>query len=158
MRFPDNFLWGAASAAAQIECGWNEDGRTPSIWDNMPKGAVSKDETCHIACDHYHHWREDVAIMKQLGLKAYRFSVSWSRVIPAKGIINPKGLQFYQDLVNALAEELKVLGSCCLTLEVRASNAPAIALYEKLDFAQVGRRPNYYRDPKEDALILRKDF
>lgn len=104
MRFPENFLWGAASAAAQIEGGWNEDGRTPSIWDNMPKGAVSKDETCHIACDHYHHWREDVAIMKQLGLKAYRFSVSWSRVIPAKGIINPKGLQFYQDLVNALAE------------------------------------------------------
>lgn len=104
MRFPENFLWGAASAAAQIEGGWNEDGRTPSIWDNMPKGAVSKDETCHIACDHYHHWREDVAIMKQLGLKAYRFSISWSRVIPAKGIINPKGLQFYQDLVNALAE------------------------------------------------------
>lgn len=104
MRFPENFLWGAASSAAQIEGGWNEDGRTPSIWDNMPKGSVSKDETCHIACDHYHHWREDVAIMKQLGLKAYRFSVSWSRVIPAKGIINPKGLQFYQDLVNALAE------------------------------------------------------
>ena len=104
MIFPQNFLWGAASAAAQIEGGWNEDGRTPSIWDNMPKGAVNKDETCHVACDHYHHWREDVAIMKQLGLKAYRFSISWSRVIPAKGTVNPKGIQFYQDLVNALVE------------------------------------------------------
>ena len=61
-------------------------------------------------------------------------------------------------LVNALAEELKVLGSCCLTLEVRASNAPAIALYEKLCFAEIGRRKNYYRNPKEDALILRKEW
>lgn len=104
MTFPKNFLWGAASAAAQIEGGWDEDGRTPSIWDNMPKGKINKDETCHVACDHYHHWREDVALMKQLGLKAYRFSISWSRVIPEKGIINPKGMEFYQNLVNSLVE------------------------------------------------------
>lgn len=104
MSFPQNFIWGAASAAAQIEGAWDEDGRSPSIWDMMPKGKINKNETCHIACDHYHRWREDVAIMKQLGLKAYRFSVSWSRVIPRRGEVNETGLRFYQDLVDALTE------------------------------------------------------
>lgn len=104
MGFPKNFLWGAASAAAQIEGAWNEDGRTPSIWDNMPKGKINKNETCHTACDHYHHWQEDVELMKKLGLKAYRFSISWSRVIPEKGVVNPKGMEFYRNLVNALTE------------------------------------------------------
>ncbi len=104
MGFPQNFLWGAASAAAQIEGAFDEDGRTPSIWDRMPPGKINKNETCHTACDHYHRWREDVEIMKQLGLKAYRFSISWSRVIPRKGEINPKGMAFYQELVKALVE------------------------------------------------------
>lgn len=104
MGFPQDFIWGAASAAAQIEGGWKEDGRTPSVWDNMPEGMVHKNETPHTACDHYHRWREDVTIMKDLGLKAYRFSVSWSRVIPARGQVNPKGIQFYSNLVDALLE------------------------------------------------------
>ena len=104
MSFPKNFLWGAASAAAQIECGWDEDGRTPSIWDNMPPWKVDKNENPHVACDHYHHWREDVALMKELGLKAYRFSISWSRVIPDKNTLNPKGMAFYGDLIDALVE------------------------------------------------------
>lgn len=104
MSFPKNFLWGAASAAAQIEGGWDEDGRTPSIWDNMPPWKVDKNENPHVACDHYHHWREDVALMKELGLKAYRFSISWSRVIPDKNTLNPKGMAFYGDLIDALVE------------------------------------------------------
>lgn len=104
MSFSNDFIWGAASAAAQIEGGYNEDGRTPSVWDNMPEGTISKNENCHVACDHYHHWREDVSLMKQIGLKAYRFSISWSRVIPAPGKINPAGLKFYSDLVDALVE------------------------------------------------------
>lgn len=102
MKFPENFLWGAASAAAQIEGGWDEDGRTPSVWDVLPQGSVRHNETPHIACDHYHRFREDVALMKKLGLKAYRFSVSWSRVIPARGQVNEKGLAFYRDLANEL--------------------------------------------------------
>lgn len=109
MRFPQNFIWGAASAAVQIEGAWDEDGRSPSIWDLMPTGKINKNtgkinknETCHIACDHYHRWREDVAIMKKLGLKAYRFSVSWSRVIPRRGEVNETGLRFYRDLVDTL--------------------------------------------------------
>lgn len=102
MQFPENFLWGAASAAAQIEGAWDEDGRTPSIWDTMPAGKIHNNETCHTACDHYHRWRDDVEIMKGLGLKAYRFSVSWSRVIPERGVINPAGIRFYRELVDAL--------------------------------------------------------
>ena len=102
--FPNGFLWGASSAAPQIEGAWNEDGRTPSIWDAAPGKKIKNGENCHTACDHYHHWREDIALMNQIGLKSYRFSVSWSRVIPEEGEINAKGLQFYSDLVDALIE------------------------------------------------------
>lgn len=102
MGFPEGFIWGAASAAAQIEGAWVQDGRTPSIWDMTSEGKIRRNETCHVACDHYNHWQEDVAIMKELGLKAYRFSISWSRVIPERGKINKKGLLFYINLVNAL--------------------------------------------------------
>jgi len=100
--FPKEFLWGAATAAAQIEGAWDVDGRTPSIWDMAPKGKIKNDDTCHDACDHYHHMKEDVALMKELGLKSYRFSISWSRVIPREGEINEKGLQFYSELVDEL--------------------------------------------------------
>lgn len=102
--FPKDFLWGAATASAQIEGGWDCGGRTPSIWDVAPAGKVHNDETCHTACDHYHRWRKDVALMKELGLKSYRFSVSWSRIIPQEGTVNEEGLQFYSDLVDALLE------------------------------------------------------
>lgn len=104
MKFQDNFIWGAASAAAQIEGAWDEDGRTPSIWDLMPEDAIDRGEDCHTACDHYHRWKEDIRLMKEIGLKAYRFSVSWSRVIPEKGKVNEKGLSFYRSLVDALVE------------------------------------------------------
>ncbi len=100
--FPENFLWGAAAASAQIEGAWDVDGRTPSIWDMAPKGKIKHGDTCHTACDHYHRYKEDVALMKEMGLKSSRFSVSWSRVMPEKGKINPKGLQFYVDLVKEL--------------------------------------------------------
>ncbi|MBQ6234841.1 MAG: family 1 glycosylhydrolase, partial [Clostridia bacterium] len=100
--FPNGFLWGAASASAQIEGAWNEDGRTPSIWDVATKKQVKRGETCHTACDHYHRFREDVALMKEIGLKSYRFSVSWSRVMPEEGKVNEKGLLFYSDLVDEL--------------------------------------------------------
>jgi len=100
--FPKDFLWGAAAASAQIEGAWDVDGRTPSIWDMAPQGKIKNGDTCHVACDHYHRYKEDVALMKEMGLKSYRFSVSWSRVMPEKGKINPKGLQFYVDLVKEL--------------------------------------------------------
>lgn len=100
--FAKDFLWGAASASAQVEGGWNEDGRTPSIWDVAPEKKVKNKENCHMGCNHYHHMKEDVAMMKEMGLKSYRFSISWSRVLPEEGKVNPKGIQFYSDLVDEL--------------------------------------------------------
>lgn len=102
--FPKDFLWGAATASAQIEGGWDCGGRTPSIWDVATKNKIKDGAHCHTACDHYHRWREDVALMKELGLKSYRFSVSWSRIIPQEGTVNEEGLKFYSDLVDALLE------------------------------------------------------
>ncbi len=104
MSFPKDFLWGAASAAAQVEGGWNEDGRTPSIWDILYDGKTKHNNSPREACDSYHKWREDIALMKEIGLKSYRFSISWSRVIPYEGQVNPKGLQFYIDFVDGLLE------------------------------------------------------
>ena len=100
--FSKDFLWGAAAASAQIEGGWKEGGRTPSIWDMATKKQIRKGENCHTACDHYHRWKEDVAMMKEMGLQSYRFSISWSRVIPEEGKVNPEGIKFYSDLVDEL--------------------------------------------------------
>jgi len=105
MSFPDDFAWGAATAAYQVEGAADKDGKGPSVWDMFcrKKGAIWENQSGEVACDHYHRYREDVALMKQLGLKAYRFSVSWSRVIPEGiGPVNPKGLDFYDRLVDAL--------------------------------------------------------
>ena len=102
MGFSNDFLWGAASAAYQIEGAWNEDGKGPSIWDALSDGHIVHGENGNTACDHYHRFREDVALMKQIGLKAYRFSISWSRIIPAEGKINEKGIQFYRELTDEL--------------------------------------------------------
>lgn len=101
MSFPDHFLWGAASASAQVEGAWLDDGKCPSIWDVAGKH-IKNGQTCHDACDHYHRYKEDVALMKELGLKSYRFSISMCRVMPEEGKINPKGLAFYSSLVDEL--------------------------------------------------------
>ena len=79
MAFPSNFVWGAATASYQIEGAWDEDGRSPSIWDvfSATPGNVANGDTGKIACDHYHRYKEDVALMKELGLPAYRFSIAW---------------------------------------------------------------------------------
>ncbi len=103
--FPEGFLWGVATAAAQIEGAATIDGRSPSVWDTFSKrpGATAEGATPEVACDHYHRYREDVALMKALGMKAYRFSVSWSRVLPdGTGQPNEKGLDFYDRLVDEL--------------------------------------------------------
>lgn len=104
MGFGKDFLWGAASAAYQVEGAYDADGKAPSIWDALTDGHIAHGESGQVACDHYHRFREDVALMKELGLKAYRFSVSWPRVIPKRGEVNEKGLQFYKDLVDELLD------------------------------------------------------
>lgn len=101
--FSKDFLWGAATAAYQIEGAVQEDGRVLSTWDIMTKGLIKNGDSGEIACDHYHRMKEDVAEMKKMGLKSYRFSVSWCRVISdEKGTVNEKGLNFYKDLVAEL--------------------------------------------------------
>ena len=106
-QFPENFTWGSATSSYQIEGGWKLDGKGPSIWDSFCQipGKVAKNENGNIACDHYHKFREDIAIMKQLGLKAYRFSIAWTRIQPTgKGKVNKQGLQYYNDLIDCLLE------------------------------------------------------
>jgi beta-glucosidase len=105
LRFPVGFLWGAATAAYQIEGAAAEDGRTPSIWDTYSHtpGRVRNGDTGDTAADHYHRYRDDVALMSELGLKAYRFSVSWSRVQPTgRGPAVERGLDFYRRLTDEL--------------------------------------------------------
>lgn len=104
--FPDGFLWGAATAAYQIEGGAQEDGRGESIWDVFARipGAVADGHNGDTACDHYHRYSEDVALMKELGMQAYRFSTSWSRCMPDGRTPNPEGIQFYSNLVDRLLE------------------------------------------------------
>lgn len=104
-RFPTDFTWGVATAAYQIEGAVAEDGRGPSVWDTfcLRPGAVFAGQSGAIACDHYHLYRQDVALMKALGVKAYRFSASWPRIFPeGTGAVNQKGLDFYKRLVDEL--------------------------------------------------------
>ena len=106
-KFPKNFLWGVACASYQCEGAWNEDGKGPNIWDDFchdpAANNIKNQDTGDVACDSYHRYREDVALMKQLNIKAYRFSISWARVIPdGDGEVNEQGLRFYDNLVDEL--------------------------------------------------------
>ncbi len=104
MGFDQNFLWGAASADYQVEGAYLDDGKGLGIWDALSEGHVKHGDNGNVACDHYHRFREDIALMKQIGLKAYRFSVSWPRVMPEEGRVNGKGVAFYKELVRELTE------------------------------------------------------
>lgn len=107
MGFSENFVWGAATSAYQIEGAASEDGKGRHIWDVYAKepGHVYEGHSGDIACDHCHRFREDVAMMKEMGLKGYRFSIDWSRVLPeGTGRVNEAGIAFYSDLVDALLE------------------------------------------------------
>lgn len=100
-EFPENFLWGASTSAYQVEGAWNEDGKEPSVQDIRP--VVPNTTDFKVAADHYHRFKEDTQLFKELGLKAYRFSISWTRVI-SYGKINEKGLEFYNTLINELVD------------------------------------------------------
>ncbi len=107
VEFPEGFLWGAATAAYQIEGAVSEDGRGESIWDRFTHtpGKIEGGATGDVATDHYHRWRDDLALMSDLGLHAYRFSIAWPRVVPTgSGAVNQRGLDFYSALVDGLLE------------------------------------------------------
>jgi len=108
ISFPKDFVWGVATASYQIEGAWDEDGKGESIWDRFSHtpGKVENGDTGDVACDHYHRWREDVALMKDLGLNAYRFSIAWPRILPeGRGTVSQAGIDFYSELVDALLAE-----------------------------------------------------
>lgn len=103
--FPNNFVWGAAAASYQIEGAAYEDGKGLSVWDMMCRlpGRIWEGQNGDIACDHYHRYKEDVALMREIGLQGYRLSLSWPRIMPAgTGAVNAKGLEFYDKLVDEL--------------------------------------------------------
>jgi beta-glucosidase len=105
--FPKDFVWGAATSSYQIEGAWNEDGKGESIWDRFSHtlGKVENGDTGDVACDHYHLWEQDIQLMSELGLQAYRFSISWPRILPeGRGKVNQAGLDFYNNLVDGLLE------------------------------------------------------
>jgi len=104
-KYPKNFLWGTATSSYQIEGATNKDGRSESIWDRFAKtpGKVLNGDTGDIAADHYHRFKEDVAIMKELGIEGYRFSLAWPRLLPnGNGKIEPQGFDFYNRLIDEL--------------------------------------------------------
>jgi beta-glucosidase len=105
--FPGDFVWGAATSSYQIEGAWDEDGKGESIWDRFSHtaGNVESGDTGDVACDHYHRWQEDIALMREIGLQAYRFSMAWPRLLPGgRGSVNQPGLDFYDRLVDGLLE------------------------------------------------------
>ncbi|HJS18227.1 MAG TPA: GH1 family beta-glucosidase [Anaerolineales bacterium] len=107
IHFPENFIWGAATASYQIEGAWNKHGKGESTWDRFTHtpGKIRNDDNGDIADDHYRLWKKDLGLMKRLGLKAYRFSISWPRILPkGRGKVNQKGLGFYDKLVDGLLE------------------------------------------------------
>lgn len=106
-QFPENFIWGAATASYQIEGATRKDGRLPSVWDTFSAtpGRVLNGDTGEVACDHYHRYESDIKLMVKLGIKHYRFSIAWPRIVPnGRGEINQAGIDFYQRLVDCLLE------------------------------------------------------
>ena len=107
VQFPPGFLWGSATASYQIEGAWQEDEKSESIWDRFSHtpGLISDGTTGDVACDHYHRWRDDITLMRSLGLPAYRFSTAWPRVLPdGYGKVNQAGLDFYSRLTDGLLQ------------------------------------------------------
>lgn len=105
--FPKDFLWGSASAAYQIEGAWDKDGKSPSVWDKFVRipGKTFKGTTGDVAVDHYHRYKEDIALMAEMGMKTYRFSIAWTRIYPnSMDEVNQKGLDFYQDIIDVCLE------------------------------------------------------
>src|SRR6516165_6855923 len=104
-RFPDGFTWGAATASAQIEGAAREDGKGESIWDRFATlpGKIKGGDSPEVACDHYRRYEADAELMRALGIRDYRLSIAWPRVFPeGSGAPNPRGLDFYDRLVDAL--------------------------------------------------------
>lgn len=163
-EFPENFLWGASTSAYQVEGAYNEDGKGLSIQDlHAPTSGITDFK---VASDHYHHFKEDVALMAELGLKAYRFSISWSRVLPeGKGKINEKGLEFYNQLIDELVkyhiEPVVTIYHFDLPLALynqggwnNRDTIDAFVEYSKLLFERFGDRVKYWLTINEQNVMI----
>ncbi|MCB9078303.1 MAG: beta-glucosidase [Anaerolineaceae bacterium] len=105
VTFPQNFIWGVATSSYQIEGAWQEGGKGESIWDRFTHtpGTIEDNTTGDMACDHYHRWADDIALMKSLNIKSYRFSIAWPRILPqGRGQLNQAGMDFYNRLIDGL--------------------------------------------------------
>lgn len=151
MGFRNDFVWGAATSAYQIEGGAYEDGKGLNIFDTFCSipGRILNNDTGNTACDHYHRWKEDIALMKRIGIKAYRFSLNWARIIPdGTGKTNPDGIKFY----NALIDEL-----------LKNDIEPYITLYHwdlplALDKLGGWRNPDMIKWFSEYARVVAENF
>lgn len=169
-QFPEDFLWGASSSAFQIEGGWDEDGKGKTVADFNSFKRSDKQADSKVASDFYHHWKEDIALMKEMGMKAYRFSLSWARIIPdGDGAVNQQGLDFYSQVIDELlAVGIKPL----VTLYhfdlpyalVEKYNgwesrdcAYAFERYARICFEAFGGRVTYWQVHNEQNLMIRVD-
>ena len=168
--FPENFWWGASSSAFQIEGGWDEGGKGKTVADfnSFKRSAVQADSK--VASDFYHHWEEDIELMKELGMKAYRFSIAWARIIPdGDGEVNPEGIAFYNKVIDKLI-------ACNIVPFVTLYHfdlpyalvekyngweardcAFAFERYAKVCFEAFGDRVKYWQVHNEQNLMMRVD-
>ncbi|MGX9419160.1 glycoside hydrolase family 1 protein [Vibrio sp. WJH972] len=163
-NFPDDFFWGASTSAYQVEGAWNEDGKGPSVIDmgNVVEGTT--DFT--VTSDHYHRYKEDVALFAELGLKAYRFSVAWTRIYPnGDGEVNQKGIEFYSNLIDELLkyniEPILTMYHFDLPYALQEkggwsnrSTVDAFALYSKTLFELFGDRVKYWLTINEQNMMI----
>lgn len=166
--FPDGFLWGAATAAYQVEGGYQADGKGPSIWDEFAHrpGATYQGTNGDVAVDHYHRFREDVALMGELGMKSYRFSLSWPRLLPTgRGEVNEAGVAFYSDLIDELLkhqiEPMITLYHWDLPLALQQeggwearSTADAFVEYARLCYQRFGDRVKLWSTFNETVVFI----
>lgn len=162
-EFPKDFLWGAATSAYQVEGAWKEDGKGMSVQDLHEPEDIADFK---IASDHYHHWKEDVALMAEMGLKAYRFSISWARIIPdGDGEVNQKGIEFYDHLIDELVahhiEPIVTMYHFDLPLELHKkggwcnrATVDAFEKYAKVLFENYGDRVKYWLTVNEQNCMI----
>lgn len=163
--FPESFLWGASTSAFQVEGGWDADGKGPSVQDAL--GARHPDVTdFKVASDHYHRYKEDVRLFAEMGLKSYRFSIAWSRVLPeGRGRINEQGIEFYSNLIDELLryniEPILTLYHFDLPLRLEEAGGwsnretiDAFVEYSSLIFSRFGSRVKYYLTINEQNVMI----
>ncbi len=169
-RFPETFLWGASSSAFQIEGGWDEDGKGMTVADYNSFKRSDRQADSKVASDFYHHYEEDIALMKELGMQIYRFSLSWARIIPdGDGEVNPKGVEFYHKVIDCLIENgiqpFVTLYHFDLPYAlVEKYNGwqdrrciDAFARYAEVCFREYGDKVKYWQVTNEQNLMIRVD-